>query len=174
MIPTLFGRHVPLIPSLFSRSPTEVFQKTFRRVWPHFQPKFSPRCGDRSRQEGQECRKDSHPHHVRCQGQGTRCCSQRRRDRHPRRGLFPSQSQHTGQRMCKSVRFRTGSVPSPIFSHYFSPPPSSSSLFFEKLAAISRSLVIVNAVTRAPLRVVGMPSSGLVLSPQTPNFGYTY
>ena len=25
-----------------------------------------------------------------------------------------------------------------------------------------------------PLRVAGMPSSGLVLSPQTPNFGYTY
>jgi len=32
---------------------TEDFHRTLRRVWPCFQPKFCPRCGDRSRQQGQ-------------------------------------------------------------------------------------------------------------------------
>ena len=153
---------------------TEAFHRTFRRVWPRFQPKFHPRCGHRSRQEGEECRKDPHPHPERCQGQGTRSCRQRRRGRHPRRQLFPSQPRPTRLRTGKSVRFRTGSVPSsPLFSRYLS------------------SIIIVIALCRSagrdlpqfwgssmlcpgvapPSRVAGVPSSGLVLSSQ-PNRGY--
>ena len=117
---------------------TEDFHKTLGLVWPRFQPNFCPPCGDRSRQEGQECRKDPHPHPERRQGQG-RSRSQQRRDRHPRRELFPSQPRPAWRRTCESVRFRTGSVPSTLFFQYLSPPSSSSSLFLEVLGAISRS-----------------------------------
>jgi len=47
---------------------------------------------------------------------------------------------------------------------------------FSKRWARSRAVLgIVNAVPRAPQsRVAGLPSSGLVLSPQTPNLGHLY
>ena len=71
---------------------TEALHRTFRRVWSRFQSKF--RQGSRHSppshsKEGQECRKDSHPHLERRQGQGTRSHPQRRRARHPRWQLFP-------------------------------------------------------------------------------------
>ena len=132
-MPILSFPHHFLSPQL-----TEELQITFRRVWPRFQPKFCPQYGDRPREEGQECRKDPQPHPERRQGQGPWCRPQRRRDRHPRWELFPSQPRPTRRRPCKSVRFRTGSVPSPLFFHYLSPPSSSSSHILEALGAISR------------------------------------
>src|SRR5712691_9092775 len=72
--------------------------------------------------------------------------------------------------MCKSVRFRTGSVSSShLFSHYLSPPSSPSLLFVEAVGTISHGFGDRKCCTQAPpLRVAGVPSSGLVLSPQTP------
>jgi len=141
----LFGHPVPLIPSLFSRSHTTPSplksQKTsieFSTSLAAFPAEILPAVRWPSRQEGQECRKDPHPHPERRQGQGPWCRPQRRRDRYPRWELFPSQPRPTWRRTCKSVRFRTGSVPSPLFFHYLSPPSSSSSHILEALGAILR------------------------------------
>ena len=80
---------------------------------------------------------------------------------------FPPQPQHSGQQTCKSVRFRTGSVPSPIFSHYLSPPSYRRTSLSERSV---RSLAVLEIVNRAPcaspLRVTGVPSSSLLLSPK--------
>ena len=43
----------PILSFLHNSQVTEDFHRTLRRVWPRFQPKFCPRCGDRSRQQGQ-------------------------------------------------------------------------------------------------------------------------
>jgi len=141
---------------------TEELQRTFRRVWPRFQPKFCPQYGDRPREEGQECRKDPHPHPERRQGQGPWCRPQRRRDRHPRWELFPSQPRPTRRRTCKSVRFRTGSVPSPLFFHVIFLPHHHRHPTFSKRWARSRAVLgIINAVPRAPQsRVAGLPLFG--------------
>jgi len=138
----LFGGPVPPMPSLFSPScthnylssqVTEDFHRTVRRVWPRFQPKFCPRCGDRSRQEGQARTrtlsgvKGTAPSAVPNEGDIVI----------PDGSFFP-RPRPTRRRTYMSVRFGTGSVPSPLFLQYLSPPSSSSSLFFEALGAISR------------------------------------
>ena len=144
--PPLFGRPVVLsytayplvpaplpLPSSHGRTP-----KNFQTSLAAYQPKFYPRYGDRPREDGQECRKDPRPHPEWRQGQGPWCRPQRRRDRHPRWDLFPSQPRPTRRRTCKSVRFRTGSVPSALFFYRLSPPSSSPSHILEALGAISR------------------------------------
>jgi hypothetical protein len=91
VIPSLSFQLILSFPYNFlSSQVTEAFHRTFRRVWPRFQPKFYSQRGDRSRQEGQECRKDLHPHPERYQGQGT-CVppSTKKRSSSPTAAFFP-------------------------------------------------------------------------------------
>ena len=70
------------------------------------------------------------------QGQDTRFCPQQRKDHHPRRAFHLSTSTDTAANL-QVYQVQKGSVPSPLFSLFLS-PPSSSLLFPEALGAISR------------------------------------
>ena len=145
---------------------TEDLHIALRRVWPRFRSKFCPRWGNRPRQQGQECRNDFHKHLERCQVRRTRCCPQRRRDRHLRWELFPLSFDPLGGKPASPSDSERGPCFHLSFLTIFLPP--SSPPLFSKHSGQSRAVPeIVNAVPRAPpSRVACVPSSRLMLSPQ--------
>jgi hypothetical protein len=90
--------------NFLSSQVTEDSHRTFRRVWPRFQPKFYPRCGHVPAKKDGKVEKTRTRTLSGVKGRATWCCRPRRR---------------TG----KSVRFRLRSVPS-LFSHQLSLPRS--------------------------------------------------
>ena len=122
----LFGHPVLLTHSLFSRSRTTPSplksHRTFRRVWPRFQPKSARGAVTVPVKRDRNVEKTHTRTLSGVKGHGTRCCPQRRGYRYSRCELFCCQPRRNRRRTCKSVRFRSGSVPSPLFFHYlFSP-----------------------------------------------------
>jgi hypothetical protein len=169
---TLFGRPVPLIPSLFSRLRTEVFQRIFRRVWPRFQPKFCPRRDGRSRQEGQEYRKEMTRTRTLSgvKGRAPGAVPNEEEILTPDKGFPPLKLGPRGGESASQLDSEWG-----LYLHLssliiFLPHHRRYPSFSKRWARSRVVLKIVNAVPHAPpSHVAGVPSSGLVFLPQTPN-----